>query len=89
MIPSSGFKLLVWDWKGISEIGVGHDGDGAVDRCRGKEGQPFRAGGAPTLHVVPSVVMLTELGIEMSTKASAGMARRPVHNVLKVGKLHR
>lgn len=62
-----------------------------MDRCRFEEGQPFRAGGGggdgrgPALHVAPSMVTLIELGIETDTKASAGMARRPVHNILKVG----
>ena len=67
--------LLISGWKGISEISVRRDGDGAMDRCRGEEGQPLGVCGAPALHLVPSVVTLTELGIEPGSKASAEVAR--------------
>lgn len=83
MIPGSRFRLLSWSWKGISEINVLHDSDGATDGCRGEEGQSSEVCKALTLHPVALVVTLAEPDIELDTKASTEMARRPVSNIFK------
>lgn len=82
-------ELSSWGWKGILEITVQSAGDEAMDRCRGEGRQPHGVCGVPALHLVPSVVMLIELGIEPGTIASAEMARRPGHNIPNVKKLCR
>lgn len=44
VIPGLRFRLLSWSWKGISEINVLRDGDGAMGVCRGAEGQSSGVG---------------------------------------------
>lgn len=85
VIPGLGFKFLISGWKGISEISIGHDGDGAIDRCRGEEGQPlgvWRGDSGSASCTLSGDVDRTWHRARQQSLCRSG--QKPVHNILKV-----